>query len=52
MSAESQQGDLPEVLGLAHRVLVVRDGGIAGTLTREQATQDRIISIATGADVK
>jgi ABC-type sugar transport system ATPase subunit len=43
--------DLPEVLGLAHRVLVVRDGRIAGTLTREQATQDRIMSIATGADV-
>jgi ABC-type sugar transport system ATPase subunit len=41
--------DLPEVLGMSHRVLVVRDGKIAAEFTREQATPDRVIAVATGA---
>ncbi len=41
--------DLPEVLGMSHRVLVVRGGRIAAEFSREQATPDRVIAIATGA---
>ena len=41
--------DLPEVLGMSHRVLVVRAGRIAAQFTRANATPDRVIAIATGA---
>ena len=33
--------DLPEVLGMSHRILVVRDGRIAAEFTRADATPDR-----------
>jgi len=41
--------DLPEMLGMAHRVLVVRDGRIAAEFSRTEATPDRVIAVATGA---
>ena len=41
--------DLPEVLGMAHRILVVRAGRIAAEFARAQATPERVISVATGA---
>jgi ribose transport system ATP-binding protein len=41
--------DLPEVLGMSHRVLVARDGTIAAEFSRADATPDRIIATATGA---
>ncbi|MBV9028184.1 MAG: D-xylose ABC transporter ATP-binding protein, partial [Candidatus Eremiobacteraeota bacterium] len=41
--------DLPEALGMAHRVLVVRGGRIAAELSRADATPDRVIAVATGA---
>jgi ribose transport system ATP-binding protein len=41
--------DLPEVLGMSHRILVVRDGRIAAEFTRAEATPDRVIAVATGA---
>jgi ribose transport system ATP-binding protein len=41
--------DLPEVLGMAHRVLVIRDGRIAIELARVDATPERVIAAATGA---
>jgi ribose transport system ATP-binding protein len=40
--------ELPEVLGMSHRVLVVRDGKIAAELDRSEATPDRVIAVATG----
>lgn len=42
--------ELPEIIGLADRVLVMRDGMIAGTLGPGEITQEAIISIATGED--
>jgi ribose transport system ATP-binding protein len=42
--------ELPEVIGLADRVLVMRDGHIAGTLQGADITQEAIIEIATGDD--
>jgi ribose transport system ATP-binding protein len=41
--------ELPEVLGMAHRVAVVRDGRIAAEFARADATPDAVIAAATGA---
>jgi ABC-type sugar transport system ATPase subunit len=39
--------DLPEVLALADRVIVMREGRIAGELTRTQASEDAIMRLAS-----
>ena len=41
--------DLPEVLGISDRVVVMRDGQIVGELTRDQANQERVLSMALPA---
>jgi ABC-type sugar transport system ATPase subunit len=41
--------ELPEVLGMSHRVLVVRDGRIVREFTRDTVTPDAVIAAATGA---
>ncbi|TDK60450.1 L-arabinose ABC transporter ATP-binding protein AraG [Sapientia aquatica] len=38
--------ELPEVLGIADRIVVMRDGQIAGTLNREQADENSVLSLA------
>ncbi|HEY8348090.1 MAG TPA: sugar ABC transporter ATP-binding protein [Symbiobacteriaceae bacterium] len=40
--------DLPEVLGLADRVLVMHQGRVTAELSREQATQEQVMRAATG----
>ncbi|HPO12976.1 MAG TPA: sugar ABC transporter ATP-binding protein [Candidatus Hydrogenedentes bacterium] len=40
--------ELPEVLGMCDRVLVMHEGRLAGELTREEASQERIMRLATG----
>jgi ABC-type sugar transport system ATPase subunit len=39
--------DLPEVLALADRVLVMREGRLAGELARAQASEDAIMRLAS-----
>lgn len=39
--------ELPEVLALADRVLVMREGGITGELVAAEATEERILALAT-----
>jgi ABC-type sugar transport system ATPase subunit len=41
--------ELPEILGISHRILVVRAGRIAAEFSRANATADRIVAVATGA---
>ena len=41
--------DLPEVLGMSHRVLVVRGGEIRAEFARAQATPDKVIAVALGS---
>ena len=41
--------ELPEVLGMADRVVVMRGGAIAGTLDRADATAPAIMTLAVGA---
>jgi len=36
------------VIGLCHRILVMHQGKIQGQLTREEATQEKIMYLATG----
>lgn len=38
--------DLPEVLGLADRIIVMREGEIAGELTHDDATEQQTLSLA------
>ncbi len=40
--------ELPEVLGMSHRVLVVRGGQIRAEFARADATPDKVIAVATG----
>ncbi|CAA9543105.1 MAG: Ribose ABC transport system, ATP-binding protein RbsA [uncultured Thermomicrobiales bacterium] len=40
--------ELPEILGMSDRVLVMRQGRIAGELGRAEATQEAIMGLATG----
>ncbi len=40
--------DLPEVLALGDRILVMREGQQMGLLTAQEATQERIMVLATG----
>lgn len=41
--------ELPEVLGMADRILVMREGRQVAILSREEATPEKVISLATGA---
>jgi ribose transport system ATP-binding protein len=40
--------ELPEVLGMAHRILVVREGRIRAEFAQADATAERVIAVATG----
>ena len=44
--------DLPEVLSLADRVIVMREGRIVGEFQGEQATDENVMRLAVGAAVK
>jgi inositol transport system ATP-binding protein len=56
MSMLAQQGkailmvssEMPEILGMSDRVLVMHEGRITGSLLREDATQEKIMQLATG----
>jgi ABC-type sugar transport system ATPase subunit len=41
--------ELPEVLGMCDRILVMHEGRIAGELSRAEASQEAIMRLATGA---
>ena len=38
--------ELPEILGMSDRILVMRQGRISGEFTREQASQEAILAVA------
>lgn len=42
--------ELPEVLALADRILVVYHGKIVGELSRSEATEGRILALASGEE--
>ncbi len=42
--------ELPELIGLCHRVVVMREGRIAGEVSGDAMTEDAIVFLATGVD--
>jgi inositol transport system ATP-binding protein len=56
MSMLAQQGkaiimvssEMPEVLGMSDRVVVMHEGRVSGVVARADATQERIMQLATG----
>lgn len=43
--------ELPEVLGMADRIMVVREGVVRGILDKEEANQEKIMTLATGGNL-
>lgn len=44
--------ELPEILGISDRIIVMCDGRITGELPAEEATQDKILELATKFETK
>ncbi len=40
--------ELPEILGMSDRILVMHEGEFKGELSREEATQESVMTLATG----
>lgn len=43
--------ELPEVLGMSDRIMVVREGMVRGVLDKEEADQENIMILATGGNI-
>jgi ABC-type sugar transport system ATPase subunit len=41
--------ELPEVLGMSDRILVMREGRLIGGFPRAEASEERVMRFATGA---
>jgi rhamnose transport system ATP-binding protein len=41
--------ELPEILGMSDRILVMRDGVLVGELPRAEASEERLVAMAAGA---
>ena len=44
--------ELPEVMGISDRIIVMCDGRITGELSPDEATEDRILQYATQFEAK
>lgn len=44
--------ELPEVLGLSDRVLVLHEGRVTGQFTRDDATPEKVMAAATGESIR
>lgn len=40
--------ELPEILGMSDRIIVIHEGRISGEIDAREATQERIMTLATG----
>jgi rhamnose transport system ATP-binding protein len=40
--------ELPEILGMSDRIAVLHAGSVAGVLSRQEATQPKILALALG----
>lgn len=43
--------DLPEVLGISDRIIIIHEGKIAGQLSKADANQEKIMTLATGGQL-
>jgi ribose transport system ATP-binding protein len=44
--------ELPEILGMSDRVLVMREGHVTGEFRRAEATQEKLMASATAVSSK
>lgn len=42
--------ELPEVIGMSDRIMVIHEGHLAGIIDHKDATQTRIMTLATGGE--
>jgi ribose transport system ATP-binding protein len=40
--------ELPEIIGLCHRAVVMREGNVVGTVTEDELTEEAIMQLAAG----
>ncbi|WP_333645656.1 sugar ABC transporter ATP-binding protein [Lacrimispora sp.] len=40
--------ELPEILGMSDRIMIIREGTVRGILNKEEANQEKIMTLATG----
>ena len=43
--------DMEELLGMSDRILVLSEGRVSGELTKEQFTQENVLTLASGMEV-
>lgn len=43
--------ELPEVLGMSDRIMVVREGEVRGIISKKEANQENIMTLATGGTI-
>lgn len=43
--------ELPELLGMSDRIIVVREGRITGCIEKEEADQEKVMTLATGGTI-
>ena len=43
--------ELPEILGMCDRTIVIREGKIAGKFTKEESTEEKLFSFASGVAI-
>lgn len=43
--------ELPEVLGMSDRIMVIREGVVRGSIMKEEANQENIMTLATGGTI-
>jgi inositol transport system ATP-binding protein len=43
--------EMPEVLSMSDRIIVMHEGKYSGELSREEATQEKVLQLATGQEV-
>ncbi len=40
--------DMPELLGMSDRIIVMHEGRVTGELTKEEANQEQVLKLASG----
>ena len=51
MSIIVVSSDIPEILGISDRIMVMHEGRVSGFLDRNNATQESIMTLAVGKEV-
>jgi ribose transport system ATP-binding protein len=44
--------ELPEILGLSDRIVVMRDGRVAARFARGEASEEKILAAAVGTEAR